>query len=58
MRLTVRYFHDGIDEELDKKITQLFENLGFEWDGSGYDFERGVREIHFRNENIKEVKGV
>jgi len=32
MKLIVKYFHDSIDEELDGKIIQMFENLGFEWD--------------------------
>ncbi len=30
MKLTVRYFHDNINEELDKKIIQALGNLGFE----------------------------
>ena len=56
MKLRVRYFYDGINEELDKKIIQLFGNLGFEWDGQGYDLEQGMREIFFINPSIKEEK--
>ena len=47
MKLIVKYFHDSIDEELDKKIIQTFENLGFEWSGQGYDLKQNIREISF-----------
>ena len=57
MKLTVKYFHDSIDEELDEKIIQTFENLGFEWNGQGYDLERNIREIFFNNPNIRSNHG-
>lgn len=49
MRISVKY--DGYDVELDKKIKEFCEGLGFEWYGQGYDFIQDRRDIAFDKES-------
>jgi Lar family restriction alleviation protein len=38
-----------IDKDFDKQIQELFEGLGFNWTGQGYDLEKSERDICFEN---------
>jgi len=42
----------SIDNELDKKINEFFETLGYKWKGSGFSINDNTRDISF----IKEIK--
>ena len=47
MDLSVCYYKDLIDTELDEKIISFIESLGYEWYGQGYTFDKNEREIVF-----------
>jgi len=55
MRLAVKY-EGNLDEGLDEKIIQIFENLGFKSVGNSYNFKDGIRKIFFENPNTIEIK--
>jgi len=49
MRLAVKY-EGNLDEDFDKKIIQMFKNLGFKFVGRSYNYKERIRKIFFEKE--------
>ena len=52
MKIKITYT-GGIDRDLDRKILDFFEGLGFVWTGQGIELENHIRDIAF--EKVEEV---
>ena len=51
MKKVTLFYRGKLDTVFDKVIKKKLKKIGFVWWSQGYNFRRGIREIHFEYED-------